>query len=100
MIGAVIILRCCCSPSGEIVMTYVVRKGYVDSPDGFPQFGVEAVVSRDHGQTWDLDHRYILHHWIGHIEGATGLDAKQSGNLHGPVAGWLDSHRLRDRLSL
>ena len=59
-------------PNGEIVMTYVVRKGYVNTPDGFPQFGIEAVVSRDHGQTWDLDHKYILHHWIGHIkEGPT-----------------------------
>jgi len=57
-------------PSGEIVMTYVVRKGYVDSPEGFPQFGIEAVVSRDHGQTWDLDHRYILHQWVGDIKGA------------------------------
>ena len=45
-------------------------KGYVDSPEGFPQFGVEALVSRDHGQTWDLDHRYILHHWVGHIKSA------------------------------
>ena len=59
-------------PGGEIVMTYVVRKGYVATPNGFPQFGIEAVVSRDHGQTWDLDHKYILHHWIGHIkEGPT-----------------------------
>ena len=55
-------------PGGEIVMTYVVRKGYVNTPDGFPQFGIEAVVSRDHGETWDLDHKYILHHWIGHIK--------------------------------
>ena len=31
-------------PGGEIVMTYVVRKGYVNTPDGFPQFGIEAVV--------------------------------------------------------
>ena len=52
-------------PDGRIVMTYVVRKGYTDTGDGKPQFGVEAVVSRDHGQTWDLDHRYILHAWEG-----------------------------------
>ncbi|NOS72423.1 MAG: exo-alpha-sialidase [Verrucomicrobia bacterium] len=59
-------------PDGAIVMTYVVRKGYVNTPEGFPQFGIEAVVSRDNGQTWDLDHKYILHHWIGHIkEGPT-----------------------------
>lgn len=55
-------------PNGEIVMTYVVRKGYVDTPEGFPQFGIEAVMSRDHGRSWDLDHKYILHSWVGHIK--------------------------------
>lgn len=54
-------------PNGDILMTYVVRKGYVDTPDGFPQFGIEAVVSRDNGQTWDLDHRYILNVWKGYL---------------------------------
>ncbi|MBN1347683.1 MAG: exo-alpha-sialidase [Phycisphaerae bacterium] len=57
-------------PNNDLVMTYVVRKGYVETADGFPQFGIEAVISRDHGQTWDLDHRYILHQWIGHHKGA------------------------------
>ncbi len=52
-------------PDGRIVMTYVVRKGYVDTPDGFPQFGIEAIVSADNGRTWDLDHKYILHLWPG-----------------------------------
>ena len=71
-------------PSGEIVMTYVVRKGYIDSPDGFPQFGIEAVVSRDHGQTWDLDHRYLLHTWVGNRKGS-------SKSLPGPQAWWASS---------
>jgi len=52
-------------PSGDIVMTHVVRKGYMDAPDGFPQFGIEAIVSRDHGKTWDLDHKYLLAVWKG-----------------------------------
>jgi hypothetical protein len=52
-------------PNHDIVMTYVVRKGYVDTADGFPQFGIEAVVSHDNGQNWDLDHRYLLHTWAG-----------------------------------
>ena len=52
-------------PDGDIVMTYVSRKGYVETPEGYPQFGVEAVVSRDNGKTWDLDHRYILAAWPG-----------------------------------
>jgi len=64
-------------PDGAIVMTYVVRKGYVDTADGLPQFGVEAVVSRDNGQTWDLDHKYILHAWVG--------------NRTGPNAWWASS---------
>ena len=68
-------------PSGEIVMTYVVRQGYIDTPEGFPQFGIEAVVSRDHGQTWDLDHRYLLHTWVGNRKGS-------NQNLPGPQAWW------------
>jgi hypothetical protein len=52
-------------PNNDIVMTYVVRKGYPDTPEGFPQFGVEALVSHDNGQSWDLDHRYILDSWVG-----------------------------------
>jgi len=64
-------------PNNDLVMTYVVRKGYVDTSDGFPQFGIEAIVSHDHGRTWDLDHRYILHCW--------------SGNRKGPNAWWPSS---------
>ena len=52
-------------PNGDIVVSYVVRLGYPDTDDGYPQFGVEAVVSRDNGETWDLDHRYILASWVG-----------------------------------
>ncbi len=52
-------------------MTYVVRLGYVDDRNGYPQFGIEAVVSHDHGVTWDLDHRYLLHVWSGKRKGKT-----------------------------
>ena len=58
-------------PNGDIVMTYVVRLGYPATHEGFPQFGVEAVVSRDNGQTWDKEHRYVLATWVGNITGAT-----------------------------
>ncbi len=54
---------------GTIVMSYVVRMGYTDAADGFPRFGVEAVVSRDNGKSWDLDHRYILASWKGNQKG-------------------------------
>ena len=64
-------------PNGGIVMTYVVRKGYVDTADGFIQFGIEAIMSRDNGRNWDLDHRYILHSW--------------AGNRKGPEAWWASS---------
>ena len=58
-------------PNQDVVMTYVVRLGYVDDRRGFPQFGIEAVVSHDHGVTWDLDHRYLLHVWSGKRKGKT-----------------------------
>jgi hypothetical protein len=57
-------------PDGRIVMSYVVRLGYTRTPNGFPQFGIEAVVSYDDGQTWDLDHRYLLHTWVGNRKGS------------------------------
>jgi len=56
-------------PKGDVVMSYVVRRGYVDTPEGFTQFGIEAVVSHDDGRTWDLDHRYILDCWAAPIKG-------------------------------
>jgi len=56
----------------DIVLTYVVRKGYIDTDDGYPQFGIEAVVSQDNGLTWDLDHRYLLAVWKGNRKGPKG----------------------------
>jgi lysophospholipase L1-like esterase len=55
-------------PDGRIVMSYVARLGYPNNAEGFPQFGIEAVVSSDDGETWDLDHRYILAAWVGQIK--------------------------------
>ena len=55
-------------PRGKILMTYVVRLGYPNNAQGFPQFGVEAVISSDYGQTWDLAHRYILATWSGNLK--------------------------------
>lgn len=52
-------------PNGDIVMSHIVRAGYTDAEDGFLQFGIEALVSRDHGRTWDLDHKYVLATWKG-----------------------------------
>jgi len=57
-------------PNNDILMTYVVRTGYIKTADGFPQFGIEAVISHDNGETWDLDHRYLLVVWQGNRKGA------------------------------
>jgi hypothetical protein len=54
-------------PDGRILMSYIVRLGYPKTPDDAPQFGVEAVLSSDNGQTWDMDHRYILTTWVGNV---------------------------------
>ena len=47
-------------PSGDILMTYIARIGELD---GMTYHGTEAVLSRDHGRTWDWEHRYILFRW-------------------------------------
>ena len=54
-------------PNGDMIMSYNVRRGYPDAASGYPQFGIEAVISHDDGRTWDLDHRYILHHYEGNV---------------------------------
>lgn len=56
-------------PNGDVVMTYVVRRGYTDDKDGFIRFGIEAIVSRDNGLSWDLDHKYILAMWSSNRKG-------------------------------
>ena len=54
--------------NNDIVMTYVVRKGYPKHPSGHDQYAVEALVSHDHGQTWDLERPYILHKWSANLK--------------------------------
>ncbi|MAE61337.1 MAG: hypothetical protein CMJ49_08285 [Planctomycetaceae bacterium] len=44
-------------PDGRLVMTHAARIGELDRRI---YGGVEAVVSEDHGRTWDWDGRYIL----------------------------------------
>ncbi len=70
-------------PCGYIVTTYVVRLGYSDTAEGFPRFGIEAVVSRDNGRTSDLDRRYILAEWTGNRKGSPSPEGKlRSGGWH------------------
>ena len=70
-------------PNGDIVVSYVVRTGYPDTDDGYPQFGIEAVVSKDNGETWDMDNRYILDSWVGKIKAASCPEEKiKSGDWY------------------
>jgi hypothetical protein len=55
--------------NGDILMTYVVRAGYLRDPEGFPRFGIEAIISRDNGRSWDLERRVVLAEWTGHVTG-------------------------------
>ena len=47
-------------PNGDILLTYATRIG---EPEGRVYHGIEAVLSHDHGKSWDWDHRFILFRW-------------------------------------
>ena len=47
-------------PDGNILLTYAARIGELD---GLPYHGIEAVLSRDDGRTWDWANRYFLFRW-------------------------------------
>lgn len=47
-------------PNGHLVMTYIVRQDYEGIRRVSYRRGCEALVSRDHGQTWNLDEKYVL----------------------------------------
>ncbi len=67
-------------PNGDIVVTYLARRGYPNTPDDNRlQFGIEAVVSHDNGQTWDLDHRYILYEWPSTVSSRDPYTAMSTG---------------------
>ncbi len=55
-------------PTGDIVMTYIVRRGYPNDAEGFPQFGIEAIVSHDNGVTWDMHKRLVLYRYSGNVK--------------------------------
>ena len=58
LINAQILLK-----DGRLLLTYAARMGELD---GRIYHGIEAVVSRDHGRTWDWDSRFILFRWAMH----------------------------------
>ena len=48
---------------GRLLMTYAARMGELE---GKVYHGIEAVISRDHGKTWDWDRRFTLFRWAMH----------------------------------
>ena len=52
-----------CMPNGDLVMTVTVRQDMEQGRLVSYRRGCEAVISRDNGLTWDLDHKYIPDEW-------------------------------------
>ena len=48
---------------GRLLMTYAARMGELE---GKVYHGIEGVISRDHGRTWDWDQRFTLFRWAMH----------------------------------
>ncbi len=47
-------------PNGHLVMTYIVRQDYEGIQRASYGRGCEALISRDHGLTWNLKEKYVL----------------------------------------
>ena len=58
--------------------------------DGFPQWSVEAIVSRDNGETWDMAHRYVLAKWSGmsHVQSTSTILLPNGSSLTAFGAGY------------
>lgn len=51
-------------PNGDIVMGFIMRQDIAaDLTFGSYNRGYEAIISRDHGETWDVAHKYVLDAW-------------------------------------
>ena len=74
-------------PDGRMVVTYVVRMGYRDTPDGKYAYGIEAMVSEDGGHTWDTAHRYMLSYWTSDcvVDDGEGGTCKVDRWMAGPT---------------
>ncbi len=57
-------------PNGDLVMTLIVRVDVQNGKLASYRRGLEAIVSRDHGHTWDVAGKYVL-------DAFTFLDPKQ-----------------------
>ena len=52
--------------NGDILLTYAARMGELE---GKMYHGIEAVLSRDNGRTWDWDNRFILFRCADNLNG-------------------------------
>ncbi len=50
-------------PNDDLVMTVIQRLDIRDGKLASYQRGCDALISHDHGQTWNLDRMYILDDW-------------------------------------
>jgi hypothetical protein len=91
-------------PDGHILMTYAARMGELD---GMTYHGVEAVLSHDHGATWDWKHRFILFRWPNHGPHSPQSVSLSDGRIltvfmHDTQYSWTDgeAHPYRDGATL
>ncbi len=66
-------------PNGDILNVYATRIGELD---GHVYHGIEAVLSHDHGKTWDWPNRYYLFRWA------------MMGSMHSPQSVLLGDGRV------
>ena len=66
-------------PNGDLVLTLTVRADVEQGELLSYRRGFEAIVSRDHGMTWDLDRKYVLDEWEFYTALTPG--AGQAGHL-------------------
>ena len=76
-------------PNGDLVITYVVRVNVQEGKFANQRRGMEALVSTDHGKTWNLDEVYILdefkhldpNQWFNGECGHVAAAALQDGSI-------------------
>ena len=83
--------HCCLAkrPNGDLVMTYVVRTNIKNGKFANQRRGMEALVSKDHGKTWNLDEVYILdefkyinpNQWFDGKAGHVAVAALKDGSI-------------------
>ena len=52
-------------PNDDLVMTVIRRLDFGDGELATYRRGCDAVISHDHGETWDVEHRYVVDDFAG-----------------------------------